>query len=248
MGEALRNAMARAEARMREAGFDVGEGVDAIVDPRLPIMGYTMRGEGGRFRITASGMAVRSGMLGGLLLHEMSHIVRMRTGHPSHDPRIIEEAMARVADGSVTKDYQRKVLHDLVNNVEDLYADDIAFRVIRESGVLTAEQASRFLQDWVEDAPAESRDEARARWENAWRVANNARAIAQMARHGIEDTGGRAAAANERLLSRLGPAARGEFEYLRDLLANLKEDITGDGYRDLLVDYLSRFLEVAEPT
>ena len=99
----------------------------------------------------------------------------------------------------------------------------------------------------MEDAPTESRDAARARWENAWRVANNARAIAQMARHGIEDTGGRAAAANERLLSRLGPGAPRHFEYLRDLLANLKEDITGDEYRDLLIDYLSRFLEIAEP-
>ena len=138
--------MANAMRRMREAGFDVGDGVDAVVDPWLPIMGYTMRGEGGRFRITASGMAVRSGMLEGLLVHEMSHIVRMRTGHPSHDPQIIEEATARVADGVVTQDYQRKVLHDIVNNVEDLYADDIAFPVIRESGILTAGQASEFLQ------------------------------------------------------------------------------------------------------
>ena len=239
--------MAGALARMRSAGFDVGDGVDAVVDPRLPIMGYTVRGEGGRFRITVSAGAVRSGMLGGLLAHEMSHIYRMRTGHPSHDARIIEEVTARVADGVATKDYQRKVLHDLVNNVEDLYADDIAFKVIREGGFWTPEQASEFLQDWVADAPAESRDAQRARWENAWLLANNARAIAQMARHGIEDTGGRAAAANERLLSLLGPAARGHFEYIRDLLANLREGITADEYRALLLDYLGRFVEIAEP-
>src|SRR5437867_2513949 len=166
-------------------------------------------------------MAVKSGMLEGLLAHEMSHIYRMRTKHPSHNPRIIEQVTDRVTNGAATKDYQRKILHNLVNNVEDLYADDIAFKVIRKAGLLTAEQASEFLQSWVEDRPAESRDAMRVRWENAWSLANNARAIAQMARHGIDDAGGRAAAANDRLLSRMSPGARGHFEYLRNLLASL---------------------------
>ena len=248
LAETLQAALTSVMDRMRRAGFDVGDGVDAIVDPRLPIMGYTMRGQDGRFRITVSAGAMRSGMLEGLLSHEMSHIVRMRTKHPSHDPRIIEAATAQAGDGVATKDYQRKILHDLVNNVEDLYADDIAFKVIREGGLWTPEQASEFLQDWVADAPAESRDAQRARWENAWLLANNARAIAQMGRHGVTDIGGRAAAANDRLLSHFGPAARGHFEYIRALLANLKEGITADEYRALLLDYLGRFLEVAEPS
>ena len=233
--------------RMREAGFEVGDGVEVVVDPRLPIMGYTIPGEGGRFRIVVSGGAVESGMLEGLLAHEMSHIYRMRTKHPSHNPRIIEEATREVGDRVATTDYQRKVLHDLVNNVEDLYADDIAFEVIRRAGLMTTEEATEFLQNWVEDDPSESRDRTRARWETAWRLANNARAIAQMARHGIVDTGGEAAAANDRLLSRLGPAARGHFEYLRGLLGTMDEEITEVGYRKLLIDYLGRFLEIAEP-
>ena len=245
--ELVTNALATTANQMREAGFEVGYGVEVVVDPRLPIMGYTIPGEGGRFRIVVSGDAVESGMLEGLLAHEMSHIYRMRTKHPSHNPRIIEEATREVGDGVATTDYQRKVLHDLVNNVEDLYADDIAFEVIRKAGLMTAEEATEFLQNWVEDAPSESRDRTRARWETAWRLANNARAIAQMARHGIVDTGGEAAAANYRLLSRLGPAARGHFEYLRELLGTMDEEITEDGYRKLLIDYLGRFLEIAEP-
>ena len=234
-----------AKSRMREAGFDIGDNVEVAVDPRLPIMGYTMSGQDSRFRITVSGMAVKSGMLEGLLAHEMSHIYRMRTKHPSHNPRIIQEATDRVTDGGAIKDYQRKILHNLVNNVEDLYADDIAFKVIRKAGLLTPDQASEFLQSWVEDRPAESRDATRVRWENAWSLANNARAIAQMSRHGIEDTGGRAAAANDRLLSRLGSPARRPFEYFRELLANLKEEITEGEYRELLVGYLGRFRQFA---
>ncbi len=243
--ELATKALEAAAHRMQEAGFDAGERIEVVVDPRLEVGGYTIRGEGDRFRIVASGRIGMGPMLERLLVHEMSHIYRMRTKHPSHDPRVIEEATDWVTNGVATKDYQRKILHDLVNNVEDLYADDIAFQVIRETGLLAANQASEFLQSWVEDRPAEFRDAARARWENAWSLANNARAIAQMVRHGVADTGGRAAAANNRLLSQLGPAARGHFEYFRDLLANLKVVITEDEYRDILIDYLSRFLEVA---
>ena len=241
-------ALARAARWMREAGFDVGDRIEVFVDPDLEVGGYTIRGEGDRFRIVASGMALRSGRLEGLLLHEMSHIYRMRTDHPSHDSGIIEEAIRRVADGIVTEDYQRKILHDLVNNVEDLYADDIAFPVMRKNGLLDADQESRIFQEWVEDRPAESRDATRVRWENAWSLANNARAIAEMERQGVPDTGGRAAALNGHLVSQMGPGARGHFEYFRNLLAHLKDGITGNEYRALLIEYLSRFREAAGPT
>ena len=234
-----------AAGRMREAGFDVGGRIEVFVDPKLDVGGYSIRGEGDRFRIVASGRAVRSGRLDGLLLHEMSHIYRMRTGHPSHDSRIIEDVTNRVANGVVAEDYQRKILHDLVNNVEDLYADDIAFRVMRKNGLITADQESALFQEWVEDRPAESRDAARVRWENAWSLANNARAIAEMERQQVADIGGRAAGFNDRLVSKIGPAARGQFEYMRNLLANLPEKLTTDKYRQLLTDYLSKFVEVA---
>ena len=245
MNDFTRNAFRSAIQRMRDSGYDIGDRVEMTVDPRLPIMGYTLSGEGGRFQITVSGGAVKSGLLEGLLTHEMSHIYRMRTNHPSHNPRIIEEATNEVAGKVVTKDYQRKILHDLVNNVEDLYADDISWRVIRKAGILTEEQSTEFLQNWVEDRPAESRDATRVRWENAWTLANNARAIAQMTRHGVADTGGRATVLSERFLSQMKPSARSDFEYFRNLLANLKEPITEEEYRAFLVDYLGRFIEVA---
>jgi hypothetical protein len=244
--EDVRAAFRDALDRMRESGHDVGPGVHVAVDPRLPIMGYSFpSGEG--FQIVVSGGAVESGMLEGLIVHEMSHIYRMRTRHPSHNGRVIEEAVNAVADGVATRDYQKKILHDLVNNVEDLYADDISFNVLKGNGSFTVDRMSRFLQDWVEDEPVRSRDPRRDRWANAWLVANNARAIAQMARHGVPDIDGVADAANRKLLSRLPPAAAQEFEYFRDLLANLREDLTLGEYRRLLVDYLTRFVELAEP-
>jgi hypothetical protein len=77
-------------------------------------------------------------------------------------------------------------------------------------------------------------------------MVHNARAIGQMTRHGIEDTGGKARDSNRRFLSQMPPAAARQFQYFQDLMINLEENMTRDQYRKLLADYLNRFLEVAE--
>ena len=84
----------RALRMMEEAGYGIGENASVVVDPTLSFMGYTFPGQGG-FNIVVSGAAVDSGMLEGLLVHEMSHIYRMKSKHPSHDAEIINAAIAR---------------------------------------------------------------------------------------------------------------------------------------------------------
>ena len=71
-------------------------------------------------------------MLEGLLLHELSHIYRMKTGHPSHNAQVVEEAVGSLGEQALQHDYQRKIIYDLTNNIEDLYADDIAVVHVRE--------------------------------------------------------------------------------------------------------------------
>ncbi len=229
---------------MRQSGFDIGDGVRVVIDPNLPFMGYT-KPQGSKFRITVSGSAIESGMLEGLLVHEMSHIYRMRTNHPSHDGRIIDSVVNSLGEQALPYDYQRKIVGELVNNIEDLYADDIAINVIR--GVLVSEdQLSRFIMDWVKDEPVETGDPVRDRWVNASIMANNARAIGQMVRHQIEDLGGRAAAMNDRFLSLTSPEISTQYEYFLNTLIDLKEDITQEDYRSLLSEYLNKFLEATE--
>jgi hypothetical protein len=67
-----------------------------------------------------------------------------------------------------------------------------------------------------------------------------------MARHKVEDTGGRAQQANKKFLSQISPRIAGRFEYFRNLLENLREDMTPAQYKALLADYLGKFLEIAE--
>src|SRR5437667_9927702 len=90
--ETVRKARQTAIEMMKKAGYDIGTKVKVVVDPQLPFMGYTMP-QGGNFTIVVSGGAIGSGLLAGLLIHEMSHIYRMQTNHPSHNGQILEKSV-----------------------------------------------------------------------------------------------------------------------------------------------------------
>ncbi len=244
-GDRIKTAYDSALGMMKEAEFAINAPVEVFVDPQLPFMGYTMpRGRG--FRIVVAGKAAESELLEGLLIHEMSHIYRMQTNHPSHNGTIIEDAVDRVGKKVLSDDYQQKIVHDLLNDIQDLYADDISFQVLRKTPLLASGQMSSFLQDWIRDKPVKSNDAKQDRWMNAAIMAHNARAIAQMARHRVEDTGNKGTMANQRFLSQIPVSMASQFEYFRNLLANLNENITEAEYRNLLVGYLNRFVELAE--
>jgi len=245
VAESVRKARQTAIEMMKKAGFDIGTKVKVVVDPKLPFMGYTMP-QGDSFTIVVSGGAVGSGLLEGLLVHEMSHVYRIQTNHPSHNGQILEEAVDNLGKKVVLLDYQQKIVHDLINDIQDLYADDISFKVLRNSPIMASDQMTRFLQDWVKDEPAKSRDAVMESWNNASIMTHNARAIAQMARHGVEDIGGRAEQANKSFLSQVPAPVAGRFGYFRNLLENLREEMRAEEYRALLADYLRQFLEIAE--
>src|SRR5690348_13355623 len=241
VGRSRQNAM----ELMKRAGYDIGTKVKVVVDPQLPFMGYTMP-QGGSFTIVVSGGAIGSGLLVGLLVHEMSHVYRIQTNHPSHNSEILEEAVDNLGKKVALLDHQQKITHDLLNDIQDLYADDISFKVLRKTPIFESDQMTRFLQDWVKDEPSRTRDPVMDSWVNTSIMTHNARAIAQMARHKVEDTGGLAERANKKFLSQVSPRITGRFEYFRNLLENLREDMTPAQYRALLADYLGKFLEIAE--
>jgi hypothetical protein len=243
--ELVKKAEQNAFQMMKNSGFGIKSEVAVAIDPQLPFMGYSMPlGKG--YRIVVSGGSVGSGMLEGLIVHEMSHIYRMENNHVSHDAEVIEEAIEKIDKKRLSQDYQRKIVHDLLNDIQDLYADDISMKVLKKNQILRSDEISSFLQDWVKDEPIESGDTRRDSWANVSVMVHNARALGQMTRHGIEDTGGKAADSNRRFLSQMPPTTANQFSYFRDLMVNLKENMTRDQYRKLLADYLNRFLELAE--
>ncbi len=230
---------------MEEAGYGIGKNMSVVVDPDLPFMGYTFP-SGGRFSIVVSGTAVDSGMLEGLLVHEMSHIYRMRSKHPSHDAEIINEAIGGIASRGFDRDYQLKILHDAVNHLEDLYADDVAFMVFGRSKMFPVEVAGRFFLSWLTPDPVVSGNAMRDRWINAAIILRNSFAISNMARHGIPDIGRKARGLNARFLSGLPANASKSFEYFYSVMMNLKENVTEKEFRQLLKEYVEKFVELAE--
>ena len=235
----------RAVDMMAKSGYNIPDHVKVSVDPKLLFMGYTMPVRQG-FNIVVAGGAVGSGMLEGLLVHEMSHIYRIHTNHPSHNAEILGEAVNRLAKKTALRDYQQRIVHDLLNDIQDLYADDIAFKVIRKMPMIRSDQMTEFLQSWVKENAVKSKDTNYDGWTNASTMTHNARAIAQMARHKVEDTEGRAAQANQRFLAEVSPNIAKQFDYFRNTLENLQENMTASQYRQLLAEYLDRFLATAE--
>ncbi len=245
MKKTVNDSFRRALRMMSEAGYEVGENVSVVVDPDLPFMGYTFP-SGGRFNIVVSGTAVDSGMLEGLLVHEMSHIYRMKSKHPSHAAEIINEAIGGIAKRGFDRDYQLKILHDLVNHLEDLYADDVAFKAFGKSEVFPVESAGKFFLSWLTPDPVVSANTTRDRWVNAAIMLRNSFAISNMARHGVPDLGNRARGVNEKFLSGLPSGSSESFEYFHNLMVGLKEDVTENEFRGLLQQYLERFVTMAE--
>lgn len=235
--DSVRKAREKALGMMHDAGYDIGKDVDVAIDPKLPFMGFTVP-QRGRFKIVVSGMSVESGLLQGLLVHEMSHVYRIRTRHPSHNGPVMQEAVDELGR---LEPYQEKILFDLLNDIQDLYADDISFQVIRKNGIINEAQATDFLQSWVKDEPVKTGDPNKDNWINTSIMAHNARALAQMERHGVKDIGNRARLANEKFLSSI-PMAQ-HYPYFEDLFKNLRQDLTEDNYRLLLTDLLKRFLQ-----
>ncbi len=241
VGEAFR----KAKDMMGKAGYPIGDNVRVVVDSNLGFMGYTFP-KNGKFTIVVSGAAVESGMLEGLLVHEMGHVYRMRTNHPSHSDKAISYAMGLFQGRTLDRDYQQKILHDVVNHVEDLYADDISFKVFQKNNLFPPDVASHFFQGWMAPNPVVSGDARKDRCVNASLMLRNSFALSNMARHGIPDFGNKAKRANEQFLSGLPPGAAGLFQYFYVVMMELRENVTEREFKGLLGDYLEKFVRLAE--
>ena len=230
---------------MASLGFPLKAKVDIVLDPKLRIMGYT-RPVGKGYRITVSGGALRSGRLEGLVAHELSHVYRMTTGHPSHNDQAIQAAYATLRLRTEWEPYMEEVLHDIVNNVEDLYADSISFEVVKALGLFRPDEMGEFLQGWMSDGVEEGQDARHTRWLAAHAMLGNARSLAQLDRMGLKAAFERASKRNGLFLAKLPKEMAREFPYFCKLLRDLREKTTDAAFQKLMAQYMQRFVAVAE--
>ena len=232
---------------MRHAGFTIEGEVSVAVDRDLPFMGYTSR-QWQKHTIVVSGFALGSGMLLGLLAHELSHVYRNVTNHPSHNDQIISQlASSFINHYKLDMDYQREILHQVINHVQDLYADDITMTVLAtEKGLFDSGRLEGFFLDWIKDEPVRTGIDKRDRWVNAAIMLNNTFALSNMQRHTIDDHENGAKSKSDAFLARINQGAAREFSYFNDFMVGLKEQVTEAEFKQEMKDYLTHFFQVVQ--
>ena len=152
----------------------------ALVIEAMPIMGATQTTRDGH-RLHVAAHALRSGALDGLMAHELGHMVRTEQGHPSHRPEVHRRAVEAVPVPPGQRRAFGGVVRTAINHVEDIYADDLAFQVIRDDDGMAA-----FFSDWARN----SAQPGPTRWATVGQAVTVAFALGNLARHGIRPEDG----------------------------------------------------------
>jgi len=207
-------------------------------------MGYSTRTGGGEV-IVISGRALASSTVEGLLVHEMSHIYRINTNHPSHNHKLLNKVEKSILEKRhLTKDYQITVVQQAINHVQDLYADDVAFRAFSLSGSFTLNEAFNFFLSWINDKPIDSRS-AKSVWLKIGILLNNCFALSNMIRHGVPDVNDQAENKFQKFLSQTNSRMKEGFVYLKAFMTNLKEKTTEKEFEENLTNYLMKIVKLA---
>lgn len=232
--ESLQNTLDWAMERMREKGYAIRSKVTLDVEPSLAIMGYA-RKEGKTHKIMISEWALDSEMLGGLVLHELSHVYFTERGACSHDSAILEEVLEGLRERDGLRAKETEYLVDAFNHLQNVLVDDIVFAVMGEK---EREMAGKFFSEWVTDRPSGEPVT------DAGLLSRNAFAIASLKRRNMFERGSEMFYRNQALLSALGSRSEQEFEWVESFLEKAKPEWDTEEFRKALEEYFDRILSL----
>ena len=241
----LQNTLDWALERMKQGGYAVTSKVTLNVEPDLAIMGYA-RKEGEVHRILISEWALDSEMLGGLVLHELSHVYFTERGASSHDGRILEGVLEGLKERDGLRAKETDYLIDAFNHLQNVLVDDIVFEVMgeKERGMV-----KKFFAEWVSDRP--SGDPVA----DAGLLCRNAFAVASLKRRKLADWTTRSDHddseifyRNKGFLDAMGRQADEDFRWLEGFLENCRSDLGEADFRASLEEYFDRVLSLMRST
>lgn len=233
--EALDEALKWAIRRMREHGYDIKSEVKIVVDPKLPFMGYTKEKDGVQY-VVASEWALDSEMLGGFLIHELSHVYMTEKGLPSHDTSILEDVLEEYKEQQGLSEREISYLLDCFSHLQNIIADDIVFEVMTDREKRMAE---RFFQSWITKRP--SGDPL----VDASSLVRNAFAIASLKRRGLFRENSEMDLMNKEFLSFMKEKSRAGYNAVEKLFVNVKADQDEEEFKRLLKDYFELVISIA---
>ena len=229
----LQNTLDWALDRMRQKGYIIRSRVTLSVEPSLAIMGYA-RKEGEVHKIMISEWALDSEMLGGLVLHELSHVYFTEKGASSHDSQILEDAINGLRERDGLRAKETEYLIDAFNHLQNVMVDDIVFAVM---GDKEREMAKKFFAEWVSDRP--SGDPVT----DAGLLCRNAFAIASLKRRSLFEKTSEMYLRNESFVSALGKSDK-DFEWLEGFLEMADVEWGREEFREGLEAYFDRILSL----
>jgi hypothetical protein len=217
---------------MRQKGYEVKSEVSLGVEPNLTIMGYA-RKEGEVHRILISEWALDSEMLGGLVLHELSHVYFAERDACSHDSAMLEEVLEGLKERDGLRVKETEFLIDAFNHLQNVLVDDIVFAVMEEKEL---EMTRKFFAEWVSDRP--SGDPVT----DAALLSRNAFAVASLKRRRLYLQDSEMHYRNQSFLSSLGQVSEQEFQWMESFLEGAKSDWNRAEFREALEEYFDRIL------
>jgi len=232
--KSLQNTLNWALGRMKEHGYEVKSRVSLNVEPSLAIMGYA-RKEGDAHKIMIAEWALDSEMLGGLVLHELSHVYFAERGACSHDSAVLEEVLEDLKERDGLRVKETEFLVDAFNHLQNVLVDDIVFAVMEEK---EREMAKNFFGEWVTDRP--SGDPVA----DAALLSRNAFAVASLKRRNLFEKDSEMYYRNMALLSSLGQVSEQEFEWMESFLEGAKAEWNREKFREELENYFDRIISL----
>jgi hypothetical protein len=232
----------QALALMERAGYPVKAEVDVVLDENLPFMGYTTE-QNGTPIIVVSGDALMSGAAINLLVHELSHVYRSLTNHPSHDYQLLTAITSWVMHGRAVEEYQEKILHAILNHIQDLYADDISFKIFDET--IPEMNLNDFFMSWIHE-PHKKATTPKKIWENADALLSTAFAQANLERHNVSDKGGKVEKAVKEFLNQIDPHVAEKYQFFKKFMILLPENVKEKEFEKILITYLTEFLKLTK--
>lgn len=233
----------QALALMDQAGFAITVDVDIVVDPDLTFMGYTTTAETGQPVVVVAEFALKSGMAINLVIHELSHVYRTQTGHPSHNYELLGSIGGWVMQGNVHYEYQQRIIQNIINHIQDVYADDISFTIFAKN--MSHKHLNEFFLTWIHE-PSEAKDPVQRAWENADNLLSAAFAESNLIRHKVKDEEGTVKKAIKAYLDKMEPHMKERYPFFKEYMVRMPEDVTDKEFESHLIKYLSEFLKLTK--
>ncbi len=221
---------------METAGYPITGEIGVQLEQDLPFMGYTTEKDGKPI-IVVSGMAMTNQGALNLLIHELSHIYRIQTQHPSHNVSLLTSITSWVMSGQQQMPFQDQILSAILNNIQDIYADDISFSIFAKSK--TTKNLDEFFMGWIREPVKEETLEDV--WENAQKLLNAAFAEANLTRHKFPDKDNKVKKAITKFLEACDKPMATKYPFFKEFFIKLPQDVTDKEFESLLISYLNEF-------